>query len=435
MNKQICVIGGGASGIGMGKCLTEAGFDFDIVEREDDFGGNWYKSSKSSRVYKSAHLISSKTNTQFSDFPMPHDYPDYPNHELFLQYLRSVAAHYNLYQQTTFNVSVEKLYPLDDGWTVTLSDQQTRWYPNIIVANGLLREPKLPSYSGNFTGEIIHSSKYQDPSIFQGKRVLIVGAGNSGCDLVVDAALNADLTVHSTRRGYHYMPKFIAGQPTQDWLMEISSQFDSSEAYWSHVKNIFKMAGFDGVDYGLRKPDHEMSEAHPIMNSRILYHIGHGDILPKPDLQCIDNQKVTFIDGTELEFDLIVYATGYRVSLPFIDEKLIDWKNGLSHLFMNAIPLNYDNIAFIGYFNIPSGYGNLANAGGRFLSAYFQAKERKTKSWHIFNRLKQHMNEIDIGKEQFVNTERHIHELDLWKYIKTANFLRNKLELGIEMKV
>src|SRR5439155_4739470 len=118
-----------------------------------------------------------------------------------------------------------------------------------------------PAYPGEFSGERLHSSAYRSSEIFKGKRVLVIGGGNSGCDIAVDAALAADQTFHSTRRGDHYMPKVIHGKPTQEWLVELGSRFTSQEAYWDHVQQQFKAAGYDATDYGLPAPDHAIHEA------------------------------------------------------------------------------------------------------------------------------------------------------------------------------
>lgn len=426
---KFCVIGGGASGIGTSKSLKQHGIPFDIVEREDDFGGVWYFGSGASRVYESTHLISTRMNTQFGDFPMPSDYPVYPNHRLYLAYLRSMARHYGLYERATFGTSVEKLYPDGSGWEVQLSNGERRYYQGVIVANGLLRKPRVHVYPGRFEGDVLHSSEYRGASVLRDKRVLVVGSGNSGCDIAVDAAHVARTVLHSSRRGYHYMPKFVDGRPTQEWLMEISPQFGSPEEYWRYVKGVFKLAGFDGQDYGLPKPDHEIDQAHPIMNSQVLHYIGHGDIVPKPDIGLLKPRSVVFCDGSEAEVDTVVYATGYDISVPFLEREVVDWGRGMSDMFLNAIPTRYDNLIFSGYLNSPGGFGNLASASGEFLVAYLKAREARSRPWRVLEELKTRWSDLDLGQRRFMSTDRHRHEVDLWKYIKTLNFLRVKLGL------
>lgn len=426
--KKFCIIGGGPVGIGIGKALHQNNLSFDIIEKENDFGGLWGINNSAGRVYSSTHLISSKRNTQFSDFPMPEDYPDYPNHQLFLNYLRKLATYFDLYSHATFNKAVVNIEPVDQFWKVQLSDRESRLYRGVIIATGRLGEPLIPEYPGKFSGLTLHSSQYKNPDILKGKRVLIVGAGNSGCDIAVDAVHHAAHTIQSMRRGYHYMPKFIYGMPTQDWLMEIGSQFSTNEELWQHVKSIFKMAGYDGVDFGLPEPDHEIYAAHPIMNSQILYHIGHGDVQIKPDIKLFKSHRVVFEDESEEELDIIIHASGYNTKFPFLPENCgIKNQDDLDKLFMYMFHRQYDNLIFAGFINAPSGLGNLSNSSGKLMANYIQMLITQSPILSVFNQLKQGSNP-DLGQERYIKTPRHKLEVDLWKFIKAVNSLTTKLE-------
>lgn len=424
---KYCIIGGGATGIGIGKCLHQANIPFDIIEQEDNFGGNWNYGKPCSKMYRSAHLISSKLITQFSDFPMPKHYPHYPSHSLMLEYLHSVATHYNLYEKTRFNTRVERIEPDNDYWKVYLSNQEEYSYLGVIVANGLLREPKYGNYPDNFTGMVLHSHEYTQIDIFNDKRVLVVGGGNSGCDIVVDATYSAQAVFHSTRRGYHYMPKFIEGKPTPDWQMEIAARFKDPAEYWKFVKKTFKTAGFDGTDYGLPVPDHEIYQCHPIMNSQLLYHIGHGNIISKPDIKSFKGNRVLFADGTEERIDIIVYATGYKTAFPFLEKKYLSWKENFPDLYAYSFHKEYDNLVFAGYVNSPSGLGNLINIYGKTLVSYLNALKKKTKAINIFNKIKQESNP-ELGNGVYIKSDRHFYEIDQWKMINLMNKLREKFE-------
>src|SRR5579871_1976023 len=95
-SKKYCIIGAGAAGLTAAKNLHQAGIDFDVFEREDDVGGNWYYGRPASSIYQSTHLFSSKRFTQYTDFPMPEDYPVYPHHSQALSYLRAYADHFGI---------------------------------------------------------------------------------------------------------------------------------------------------------------------------------------------------------------------------------------------------------------------------------------------------------------------------------------------------
>ncbi|UHH00630.1 flavin-containing monooxygenase [Pseudomonas sp. 7-41] len=424
----IAIIGAGASGLGVAKALREAGVNFEIIEATARFGGNWQPDGPASKMYESVHLISSRHNTQFVDFPMPADYPDYPRHNQVFAYLTQLAEHCQLTAHTRFNTRVTHMAKDRQGWQLTFTDGSQSRYEVVVVCNGLLGVPKIPDYPGTFSGLSLHARDYRSSEQLRGKRVLVVGGGNSGCDIAVDAAQTASRALHSTRRGYHYMPKFIDGQPTQEWLMDQAPKFSDEDAYWAHVERSFKFAGFDGRDYGLPAPDHDIRECHPILNSQILYYIGHGDLHAKPDISRFDGQQVHFSDGSVETIDLIVWATGYGIDLPFLPLEVFDWKREFDGLFMRMLPVRHDDLMFVGYLNTPSGIGNLANMTGRFIAACIQARAADSPAWRQLQQIKLTPERLDLGQQRFMQTQRHAHEVDLWKLIRTLNFLTARLQ-------
>ena len=173
-------------------------------------------------MYASTHLISSKPFTQFPDFPMPDSWPDYPHHSQLLSYFERYADHFDLRSHIWFGTEVVRVEPAEgDRWDVTTRStggygpERTSRYAAVVIANGHNWSPKLPRYEGleEFRGEVMHASSYKDPAQLRGKRVLVVGAGNTGCDIAVEAAQQASRCWHSTRRGYWYAPKYVLGRP------------------------------------------------------------------------------------------------------------------------------------------------------------------------------------------------------------------------------
>jgi cation diffusion facilitator CzcD-associated flavoprotein CzcO len=424
---RIGIIGAGASGIGVAKALRQAAMEFEVLEATSQIGGNWCTEGRAAKMYNSAHLISSRRNTQFSDFPMPADYPPYPRHNLMLAYLENVARAFDIESRTRFNESVISATRDSRCWRVTCASGYEASYDMLVVCNGLLRSPIVPSYPGHFDGETIHAGDYRHADIFNDKKVLVVGGGNSGCDIAVDAATRSRKTSHSTRRGYYYMPKFIHGRPTQEWLMDQAPRFPDSESYWTHVRDTFRLAGYDGEDYGLPSPDHRIEESHPILNSLILYYIGHGDVTPRPDIARLDGKIVHFTDGAAEEFDLIIWATGYEIDMPFFARGDFNVAAEFPELFLKIVPRRHDDLLFCGYLNTPSGIGNVANIMGKFVAAYIGARARDSDAFHAFQALKAHPTPVDIGEARFMKTARHRSEVDLWKFIKTLNFVTGRL--------
>lgn len=428
MARKVAVIGAGASGLGVARALRRAGIDFEILEQTGRVGGNWQPEGPASKMYRSAHLISSKKNTEFADHPMPKEYPAYPRHDRFHTYLNSVAEKSDLLGHIRER-QVAEMKPEPNGWRLFFADGGDGHYDFVVVCNGLLGAPDLPPFAQNAAIENFHAVDYKTPECLRDKRVLIVGGGNSGCDIAVDATQTARSVFHSTRRGYHYMPKFVDGRPTQEWLMEESPKYPDPAAYWDHVARIFKLAGFRGEDFGLPPPDHPIQACHPIMNSQILFHIGHGDISPKVDVGHMDGDRVYFKDGSSEIIDAVVWATGYRVNMPFLSREIFDWRIQLPNLFLRMVPSKFDDLLFVGYLNSPSGIGNLVNTMARFVVNYISANERKDDSWRKMRNIVESNIAIDLGEGRFVNTARHAYEVDLWKFLKSVNFLSTKLDV------
>jgi cation diffusion facilitator CzcD-associated flavoprotein CzcO len=215
----VCVIGAGASGLATIKNLREHGFAVDCYERETSVGGAWNWRHDRSPVYANTHLISSRPLTEFPDFPMPDSWPDYPHHSQVLSYLERYAKHFGLGEHIWFGTEVVSAVPVGDGrWDVTTrstggGSSRVQRYAAVIAANGHNWAPAKPEIEGAFKGQVIHSAQYKDPAQLRNRKVLVIGGGNTGCDIAVEAAQQATTVWHSTRRGYWYAPKYVLGRP------------------------------------------------------------------------------------------------------------------------------------------------------------------------------------------------------------------------------
>ena len=368
-----CVVGAGPHGLSALKALLQNGVEADGFEREADLGGNWNFGAENSRVYESTHLISSKPFTQFPDFPMPDSYPDYPSHRQVKEYFGRYADHFGLRARIRFSSDVVRAVPVDDGraWDVTVVDrgtgQETTYrYAGLVVGNGHNWNPKVPDYAGRdeFRGEVLHSADYKGPEVLRGKRVLVVGAGNTGCDVAVEAAQNATHAWHSTRRGYYYNPKYMTGRPSDqvaDSLLALRLPLGLRRVLF---KSSLAIAVGDLTKFGLKRPDHKFFETHPIVNQQLVYYVGQGDITPKDDIDHFDADGVVFTDGSRIDVDLVVFCTGYLVRFPFLEQDWLNWKDDHPHLFLQMFTPSYDNLVVSGLIQPDSGQWTLAHWQG-----------------------------------------------------------------------
>ncbi len=352
---RVCVIGAGACGLVAAKKLFDQGVEVVVFERNGDLGGNWLYGSPGSSVYRSTHLISSKRMTEFRDFPLPDDWPPYISHEQALEYLRRYAARFNLLPLIRFGVEVSRCELEDGRWRVG-----TETFDALVVASGHHRVPLYPKLEGSFDGEILHSQDYKVPEPFRGKRVLVVGAGNSGCDIAVELAGVAAKVFHSTRRGYWYVPKFVHGQPADAFGDRLRRLGVPAKLFQLLARLSAGMVLGPPQRFGLPKPDHALFETHPIVNSQLYYAIGHGRVVPRPDVARLDGRKVVFKDGHEDEVDAIVCATGFEISFPFLDDRYLNLHDGLPVLYKNLFHPRIENLAFIGLIQPNSGLWFLA---------------------------------------------------------------------------
>jgi cation diffusion facilitator CzcD-associated flavoprotein CzcO len=374
--KRYCVIGAGPSGLAVARRLCEAGIAFDCFERNDDVGGNWYFGKPGSSVYASTHLISSKRLTEFADYPMPAEFPPFPHHSQAWEYLRCYARNFGLYERIALSTGVERVEPHGERWQVTLSTGERREYAGIIIANGHNWRPRWPALPGVFDGLSLHSSQYKTPDVLTGKRVLVVGAGNSGCDIAVEAAQYAAAAFHSIRRGYHYLPKFVAGRPVDEygelmlrlrvplWLRRLVTRYIARLTLGSPQR------------FGLPKPDHRFWESHPIINSQLLYYVGHGRIRVKPDIVELRGDRVAFADGSEETIDVIVYATGFEISFPFIDREQLNWRDGRPDLYLNIFHPRHERLLLAGLIQPDSGQWGLVDVQAQLISRYLAALDQ-----------------------------------------------------------
>jgi cation diffusion facilitator CzcD-associated flavoprotein CzcO len=366
----VCIVGAGPGGLMAAAALQARGIPFHIVDAGRQPGGIWDIDRDETPMYESAHFISSRRLSSLPGFPMPESFADYPRHDRILEYVRSFARHHDLERHITFGVRVTSATRLEPGgWTVSLSSGETHTYRALCVATGTTWFPRLPDVPGAFTGEAYHSFQYRSPREFDGKCVLIVGGGNSGADIACDAARHATRAFISLRRGYHFIPKFIFGQPA-----DVFAHAGPHLPRWLEERLfgflINRILVGDLTQLGLPKPDHPILRSHPILNTQVLHHLGHGDIAAKPDVQRMDGKVVTFADGSREEIDLIVWATGYDKRFPFLTAHDLDRRNDALDLYLNIFHRRYPDLFFMGLFETDGAAYGLFGQQAELIAAY-----------------------------------------------------------------
>jgi len=416
----VCIIGAGASGITAVKALHERGFEFDCFEASDRVGGLWvYKNRNGmSAAYRSLHLNTSRAKTQYAAFPMPADYPDFAHHAQVAAYLDAYVDRFGLRDRITFETPVTRADRGDDGrWEVSTDGGTTRTYDALIVANGHHWDPRWPEppFPGQdrFAGTQLHSHDYtgEDPGFFRDKSVVVLGMGNSAMDIAVEASYLAPDVFLAARRGAWILPKYLLGRPFDTFQASPRIPFAlrrrASQA-------LIKVLVGDMERYGLPKPDHALLHAHPTVSNDVLGRVAHGEITPKPNIAELTERTVRFADGSEVDADVVVYCTGYKVTFPFLDPELISAPGNDLPLFRRVFHPDVPGIYFVGLLQAIGALMPLAERQSEWIAEHLAGRYRLPPDAEL---------RADIEAERaamfkrYVASKRHTMEVDFDDYL------------------
>ncbi len=414
---KVCVVGAGCSGITAIKSLLDSGITkITCYEQNDQLGGNWvYTAGEGhSSVCETTHIISSKTLSQYSDFPMPEDYPDYPSHIQVLAYFNAYADHFDLRSYIKFNSTIRQVKKLEnDKWRVDVDGASSEDYDYILVASGHHSVPRHPALPGNFTGTYMHSHSYKNNRPFQDKRVLVIGAGNSGCDCAVECSRVAQSVDISLRRAHYIIPKFFLGKPTDTFNddMRFIPEFIAEPLRKLSLR--IQIGKYE--NYGLITPDFPITKDHPTLNSELLYKIRHGKVTPRKGIKSIEEKTVTFADGHQAEYDVIIAATGYKISTPFFDSDFLDYSEAdRVPLYLRMFHPIHKNLLFIGLVQPQGAVWPLSEAQSMLAAKYIKGQYNLPAD--MVKASEADADEID---KQFLKKKRHTIEVHYHDYLRT----------------
>lgn len=360
MKEKFAIIGAGFSGLAMANALKKIKVDFDLYDANDAIGGNWYNV-----VYDSGHTITPAKMMEFPDFKMPESFPLFPSKKQIQDYLNDFVKTHDLNQHIYLNHSVKEIKNSEDSkWSILFENGEKKMYSGVILGIGLFRQPLIPTYEGEFNGQILHSSKYKSPDILKDKNVLVVGAGNSGVDIVVESSLNAIRTDVSLRDTPWIIPKTFGKRPITDYL-------GPKIPKW--IKKIILKLGhnvmFGNIEnYGIEKPKHALFTKPPTVNESFIHSLKHGKFTPKPEIKKFDGKAVHFVDGSSQEYDTIIFATGFKPSYKIVEEGVIPFENQRPVLIHGVFTPNKKHIYIIGSGVPNNGIGPVVYANANLIA-------------------------------------------------------------------
>lgn len=428
--QRVCVIGAGPSGIAAIKNIRDKGIEVQAFDFNHDVGGNWIysESASHSSVFETTHIISSKSLSQYEDFPFPEGVADYPSHTELRTYFQAYAKHFNLYPFIQFNTLVKHCARLDENlWEITIEkngEEAKEIFTDLVVCNGHHWQPKYPDYPGTFTGEFLHSHMYKKAAPFAAKKVLVIGGGNSACDVAVETSRISEKTAISWRRGYRILPKFLMGKPSDVFASSMTFLPISIRNFLAGI--LVRLATGSNEMYGLPKVKHKFGATHPTVNSELLYKIRHGKVKPKGDIERFEGKIVHFIDGSSELFDVVIACTGYVLAHPFFAKDFLNYSEGPVPLYLKMFHPTYANLFFVGMFQplgcIWPGAEQQSKLAALALSGEWQ---RPSNIKYLCERevTHPHMNQI-VTSRHTITVDFHKFIRDLKRQIKSARFIK-----------
>ena len=427
MSAKVCVIGAGSSGIAACQVLNSRGIEFDCFEVGSEVGGNWryMNDNGMSSAYRSLHINTSRRMMEYATFPMPDDYPDYPDHFQIARYFDEYVDHFGFRDQIRFQTEVMSVEPDGGGWMVSWEDVRGRQgsdtYSAVMIANGHHWNPRWPEPpfpgSDSFLGEQMHVHDYKEPDVLAGKRVLILGIGNSATDLAVESSRIADHTILAMRRGAYVIPKYIRGRPTDELGNERLAKLPVSLTRPLFARTL-KVAAGDVTDFGLPQPDHRLGEAHPTISSDLLPRVGHGDIEIKPNIERFEGSTVHFTDGTEAEVDLVIYCTGYKISFPFFADDLLSAADNRVALYRRVVDPEHPGLFFIGLVQPLGAIMPIAEAQSEWVADLLEGKAKLPDPETMRRVIRR---EDERMAKRYVASKRHTIQVDFHPYLRTIS--------------
>ena len=395
MARRVCIVGAGPSGLTAVKTLRQAGLEASCFEMSPVVGGHWVIDNPNGRAaaYRSLRTNTTKPMSRFSDFEMPADWPAYPSHEQVRAWLESYVDAFGFREAIHTRTTVTRAAPrAGGGWEVSLTtaDGQARSeaFDALVAASGSYWDARLPKWEGDFDGVVLHAQDYRDPTTpfdARGKHVIVVGIGNTGCELACELAAGGAASVHiSARGGTWILPKTRNGAPASDSAPmthpadPVIRPFDllpawARQAAFQQIAKRRMRAMFGARMARLQAlgmpapPAHPLSK-RPTTSDEIVGALESGAVKVKPAIERLDGGEAVFADGSRLAADLVLCATGYRLSYPYFEPGVVEIGEGDLRLFMGTVAPEREDLFFVGVSRPTGAFWPIAEVQAQFVA-------------------------------------------------------------------
>lgn len=465
MSDRVCIIGAGSSGLIAAKVLRERGVSFDCFEIGSEVGGLWRFDNDTGRspAYASLQTNTSRARTGYACFPMPPGESPYPHNSELADYFEAFTEHFDLRSSITFRTEVVRVCPVpglgrDGPYDVRVrslrtGEEEVHRYGAVLIASGHHWNPSWPRFPGSrgatataggvpevtsdqrpgpFTGVELHSHAYRSPERpvrLAGRRVLVVGIGNSACDIACEVASVAARTVLSTRRGAHVLPKYLFGRPLDHWITPLTSRLPV-RFQTAFIRALVRIAHGEQERYGVPRPAHRLGQEHPTISQDLMRLVGEGRIAVRPNVERMSGDEVRFVDGTREDVDVVIHATGYRVTFPFLDEGFLRAlepggvaRDNRLPLYLHVVPPERGGIYFLGLIQPLGAIPPLAEAQAEWVADLVQGIARPPTADAMRAAIDGSERRL---RSRFVDSRRHTMEVDYYPYLRAIRGARSE---------
>ena len=419
VKKSIGIIGAGAAGICGAKHMLEAGFDVTVYEIGSNIGGMWVYRNDSGRssAYRTLHINTAKDLTNFSDLRFDETVPPFPSHWDMAKYLKDYADHFGVTPRIRFNSKIAKVGPAPGHsdarprWHVETERGETAEHDTVIVASGHLTKPsEVAAFRDGFKGEYLHSHDYKEPAPFVGKKVCVVGVGNSALDIASDLAVTAPNVTLVARSSALIIPKLVFGRPFWDTIRPFYKPWVPAWVRTKALKSLVYMVQGDMGELGFPET---AKRVHATSNANIVNHIKYRRVHVKQGIARIDGRRITFNDGSSEDFDTLIAATGYLIDLDFMQPGLLDTRDNGLDLFMRIVPPEHRGLYFLAFCNSDTALNWICEGQVRWLREFETGRAALPPKSHM-------LAEIETRKAwvrtHFKETPRHAIEVEHLPY-------------------
>lgn len=362
--EKVLIIGAGPAGLAAAASLKALKVPFDIVDRADHVGGIWDPERKDTPVWPAMEMISSREQTQYEDLLQPVSFPEFLTPGHMAKYLRAYASRHGITDHFRPRTAVRSARPFEEGvWEVELSTGEIGIYRAVISAHGISERPHRPDWAADVPGavQVMHSSEWTGADGLEGKRVLVVGSGQSAADIAVDAARRALEVRWSMRTGHWVVPRRIAGVPGDVAASREPAMLGGLNA--KIAETVIRRTVGDPFEAGLPRPALPLLEDRVIVSDDLLQRVREGRITPAGEVQDVDAEGVvTHARGRDAfgtdtyRADVIVLATGYVTGADHLPADLVPrTANGESDLFLGAFARGRDDLVILGQQRVSGG--------------------------------------------------------------------------------